>query len=483
MKYLTRPTFTPLWLVSFIAAYAENVPTVLGAGLNKHLFVSAARGVEWYVDENEFLELGNRIMAMIGKESNFAESQRKNCIATCEELLKTCQKIGREDLTSKTEVELWDLYKLYNEKFKDFVVYLAIPPPLDKFITEEVKRKIQGVLEKKGDLKSLEKCFEHITTLTESTEGMIEELELLNIAIKIEENNGALTSEVNRLIREHSSKYSWMSMYSFDGDSLASEFFLKRSMEMSNPKSLLEKKKEEMATNKLNFRNALDYLEPDEKLLNLISTLQGYIFLRTYRADMLRKAFFALLPFIVEIANRLRISRKELAYLTIAELELFLTKHVLPKYDEIPERKKHFLLLSVPGVLRIISEKEEIRRTLVEEFEDCYEKVSEVRGDGVFLGKAKGRVKIVWDVKDTDKIDEGDILVTHMTTPDMNMALPKVAAIVTDEGGITSHAAIVSRELKIPCIIGTEIATKVFKDGDLVEVNSVEGTVRKIADA
>jgi pyruvate,water dikinase len=67
-----------------------------------------------------------------------------------------------------------------------------------------------------------------------------------------------------------------------------------------------------------------------------------------------------------------------------------------------------------------------------------------------------------------------------MTRPDYVPAMKKAAAIVTNEGGITCHAAIVSRELGIPCIIGTKIATEVFKDGDVVEVNANHGWVRRI---
>jgi pyruvate,water dikinase len=65
-----------------------------------------------------------------------------------------------------------------------------------------------------------------------------------------------------------------------------------------------------------------------------------------------------------------------------------------------------------------------------------------------------------------------------MTRPEYISAMKKAAAIVTDEGGITCHAAIVSRELKKPCIIGTKIATKVLKDGDLVEVDADKGIVK-----
>ena len=78
------------------------------------------------------------------------------------------------------------------------------------------------------------------------------------------------------------------------------------------------------------------------------------------------------------------------------------------------------------------------------------------------------------------KAEEVFVLVTSMTRPEMVVAMEKAAAIVTDEGGITSHAAIVSRELKIPCIIGTKVATKILKNGDLVEVDAFKGIVRKI---
>ena len=67
-----------------------------------------------------------------------------------------------------------------------------------------------------------------------------------------------------------------------------------------------------------------------------------------------------------------------------------------------------------------------------------------------------------------------------MTTPDFVPLMQKSAAIVTDIGGLLSHAAIVSREFNIPCIVGTQYATKVFKDGDMVEVDADKGVVRKI---
>lgn len=102
-------------------------------------------------------------------------------------------------------------------------------------------------------------------------------------------------------------------------------------------------------------------------------------------------------------------------------------------------------------------------------------------GNTVFPGKATGTVRIVNKENiHTTLFNEGDILVTHMTTPDFVHLMQKAGAIITDLGGILSHAAIVSRELGKPCIVGTEKATSVLQDGEMVEVNAEEGIVRKI---
>jgi pyruvate,water dikinase len=94
-------------------------------------------------------------------------------------------------------------------------------------------------------------------------------------------------------------------------------------------------------------------------------------------------------------------------------------------------------------------------------------------------GIASGVVKIIQDLKDLPKIKTGDILVTKMTNPDMVVSMQKSAAIVTDDGGLTAHAAIVSREMGIPAIVGTDDATTKLKDGDIITVDGNSGKVYK----
>jgi pyruvate,water dikinase len=100
-----------------------------------------------------------------------------------------------------------------------------------------------------------------------------------------------------------------------------------------------------------------------------------------------------------------------------------------------------------------------------------------LKGQGAAPGIASGKVVIIRDVQDVGKVKEGDILVTKMTNPDMVPAMRKVAAIITDEGGMTCHAAIVSRELGTPAIVGTKNATNLLKNDQLVTVDGEKGHI------
>lgn len=101
------------------------------------------------------------------------------------------------------------------------------------------------------------------------------------------------------------------------------------------------------------------------------------------------------------------------------------------------------------------------------------------KGLGASPGMASGAVKIISSTDELDKIEEGDILVTVMTTPDMVPAMKRADGIITDEGGVTCHAAIVSRELGIPCVVGTGNATSILDENEIVTLDGNKGTVYK----
>ncbi|MHB0976813.1 MAG: phosphoenolpyruvate synthase [Candidatus Aquicultorales bacterium] len=121
--------------------------------------------------------------------------------------------------------------------------------------------------------------------------------------------------------------------------------------------------------------------------------------------------------------------------------------------------------------------------TLKQRVAEAGERISEgeviLEGIAASFGTASGRVRVIESAEEIDKVEEGDVLVTTMTSPDYVPAMRRAAAIITDTGGRTAHAAIVSRELGIPCVVGTGTATTALEDGQTVTVDGSKGIVMK----
>jgi pyruvate,water dikinase len=96
-------------------------------------------------------------------------------------------------------------------------------------------------------------------------------------------------------------------------------------------------------------------------------------------------------------------------------------------------------------------------------------------------GKVVAVARIVLDLREVDRVGPGEVLVTRMTDPNCVPAMRRAGAVVTDLGGILCHAAIVARELGIPCIVGTREATKLLLDGDFVEVDAFTGRITVVS--
>lgn len=149
----------------------------------------------------------------------------------------------------------------------------------------------------------------------------------------------------------------------------------------------------------------------------------------------------------------------------------FLQRGRTDKFKKILEERKRGcgILIARKGVKILV--RQELKK-IKEKYKKRVLKINITRGLAAQAGIARGRVSVVENIHQLSKVKNKDILVAQQTTPGFVPIFKKVAGIVTDLGGITCHAAIISRELKIPCVIGTWIATKVLKDGDLVEVNT-----------
>ena len=162
-------------------------------------------------------------------------------------------------------------------------------------------------------------------------------------------------------------------------------------------------------------------------------------------------------------------------------------KNLIIREEAIPISKA-FLLFGNKITTLVGKDVDDLQKYLLDKKEELEKDVNlnkQIQGKSAYKGVVRGKVVILnasdyWKADDILKDKKDFILVTPMTRPEIMCHFKSVRGFVTDEGGITCHAAIVSRELKIPCVIGTKVATKVLKNGDMVEVDADTGIVRII---
>jgi phosphohistidine swiveling domain-containing protein len=219
----------------------------------------------------------------------------------------------------------------------------------------------------------------------------------------------------------------------------------------------------------------------DHKSRKIAEFFQLVMRMRDERKDPFAQIQAMLAELSVEMLQRAGIDVSCAPYVLIYEYMKGIS-HLAFIKNEIEKRKLGCIYLGRPG-FKYQTENcdfEEALKQFGEVFEHKDEKVESLKGTVACKGNVKGTVRVVLDPHDDKGFKPGDILVTSMTRPEFVPLMKKAGAVVTNEGGITCHAAIVSRELNIPCIIGTKIATKVFKDGDVVEVDAEKGIVKII---
>lgn len=169
-----------------------------------------------------------------------------------------------------------------------------------------------------------------------------------------------------------------------------------------------------------------------------------------------------------------KLSEKYKKYINFITLEEF-KNSMLPSISELEKRKKGYIYYEKLYVVEDYEAWLKNNKMYIQDDEES--KDGTLEGQVAYPGKIIGKVCKVFSERDFDKFNEGNILVTPMTTPKFTKLVKKASGIVTDEGGVTCHASIVSRELKIPCIVGCKNATKVLNDGDEIIIDTDKNKV------
>jgi phosphohistidine swiveling domain-containing protein len=220
----------------------------------------------------------------------------------------------------------------------------------------------------------------------------------------------------------------------------------------------------------------------NNKEKKIVEYLQFIMEARDVRKDPIAKVQYLLYLAASEIARRADLEEKLVVHLTGFEYSQGI-RWIQEHKFEIQERYEGQVSF-IDNEGNIIIKKANYQKSL-EEFIQKTSSISKdkknIYGQIASPGVIQGTVRIILDAQNKDNIfNQGDILVTSMTRPEFVPLMKKAGAVITNEGGITCHAAIISRELGIPCVIGTKFATQILKDGDEVEVDANNGVVRII---
>ncbi|MBA7490646.1 hypothetical protein ES702_01187 [subsurface metagenome] len=380
-------------------------------------------------------------------------------------------------------------YQQYVKFFRNiFIAYDMSQPEVPEPAEQYIKNKLTKIT---GDDQIALEYFLKLTLPSEINLLSKEELDWLKITrTAIKEKTKLKNIRIKKLVAEHSKKYGWISTQEnlpFMDVTYYKEL-LRDHLMSSNLKDVEDSiNKIQTSPKKIeeNRKKVLHKIRDNKLVAETTDLMRQLGLLRiNLRLAWTKGAYFARLLF-KEIGRRMNIDDAKVRYLFPDEVEKILLKNSKINIQDINRRQKSYVAMLDNGKFKIftgIDAKKIIEKERISEQQEEIKK-NIFTGTPANPGLAKGSVKIIHSHQQSQneevkKMKKGQILVAGSTKPQLMEACRKAIAIVTDEGGILSHAAIVSRELNIPCVIGTKIGTKMLKDGDLIQVDAIKGVIK-----
>lgn len=496
------------WYISEIMSTGDISKIAGGLKVKKSFAVIERDFSKIYYETNSLNKIGKYFLEKIINDKSFFKKVIKNIYKYSEELEKFCLRVDAlKNVEKLSSNDLKDLYSEYIKRLGTLRTWGWVPVFIDgidvSFLTNYISKKFKEYLKKIKKESEFSNYYSVLSSSEKSSEVQKEELDrlemLIEILIKI--NSEKIINAIKRndfkdiknkypdtykLFVKHLKKFSWLT-YAYSGPPMSMKHLfnlLKDSLAGGNIKNQRDKIVEHYKNIKKEKKEIIKNLSLPKDLIYLFNVSSELMFIKDYRKGSYQKSYLSMDKILEEIARRSKMTLKDIKYLVLPEIKLILTEKSKAKFYKsiVKMREKKCCYISVGGVIKVFEGNEcekMIAKTLdkIISVKKNNAKVSQLKGMIAYKGKVKGIAKIVLTEKDVSKINTGDILVSSATNPDLILAMKKAAAFVTDTGGIISHAAIVSRELKKPCIVGTKIATHVLKDGDLVEVDADKGIV------
>lgn len=473
------------WFVENTEIYStlENIQKeVLGFELAVQNYL-CLNGDEYSLD-TDFDILCEKLDKLFNADVNFFDKFAKIEMDIVDEVNNYINYIKDKNLSQLDSDELINEFKRFNDLYiKSFIAGMTRP---EDYLTKRLEEELISQNYNRQDIDSI---FAKISTCPNEIPLSYSEepLDLLKIALKAKNN-----VNIDELIDKHIEKYAWIKgPLEFEDTCFTKEEYIERLNNLANDN--IEEKIENILqvrkNNDVEYMNILKQYSFSTKILKLIEAIRNFIFLRTYTTEYSDKLFYTgRHTLFKEITQRTNVVDSDLIMLTDEEiLDIINNGTMNGKIAKLLEdRKKGFAMIWINGVVSTVfgDESIDIQNEIAKVFKttDDNDKYNEdvIIGDIANKGKARGIARVLTSYEDIYKVHKGDIIVATMTTPDYIFAMEKAAAFITDEGGITCHAAILSREFDVPCIVGTIDATKKIKDGDLIEVDAYNGKIYKI---
>src|SRR3989339_626624 len=288
-------------------------------------------------------------------------------------------------------------------------------------------------------------------------------------------------STLENLISQHIKDFGFTTTSLYLGNAMSKDDVVERLKSSLEDYSLVKKSEQSKLEKNATFykRKLLKQRKSYPEIEKRLQLACELMYWKNQRLDVMFKSDFLIHPLLENIAAKMQLGFHELVYLRYGEILKWFKTGKLPKKQELAKRIKNYALYLKNGSITLLTNEKVYPRLASEKaFRAIRVSSKLIKGDIACRGKVKGNVRIVLVTEDIQYVKRGEILVTPMTRPDMILGMAKAAAFVTDHGGMLSHAAIVAREMKKPCIVGTQNATKLLKTGMFVEVDANNGIVK-----
>ncbi len=448
--------------------FSHNKDFGVDARLRTLSLIQNGKHTNLLVEHNDYEDYAQKVLKLFSNPNNLPEL--RNIFLTLAENLFKSINICKEDLNAKN-------FHDFQEAYKVFSAGLNITAVFGRISFEELK----GQLSKLGySASEVNEIIPVVTYPKEPTPLIESRIDLLKIA----EQKGTSQGNEEQLLQEWLDKYQHVPV-NFNEEPWDMKDARNQLLEVKGAAS--EKLKEIYTKSEQSIALAKKKLDGigNQEIINLANAISEATFLNEFRKNAISKASLEYRPIFKTIAEKVgSIDWRDCFYLFPEEMQKIVNGERVNLKDLVRERS-HFAfgILNTDNYLLFDEDETKFLFSQLEtkqETNDNNETQDSLKGFPASRGKVQGLAKIILSTADFAKLSIGDILVTKATSVDFVPIMQKAAAFVTDEGGITSHASIVAREMSKPCIIGTKIATKIFKDGDLIEVDAINGIVRKV---